>query len=30
MATKNLEEKIQSAGGDIVGMMRKSQIGAYV
>jgi vanillate/3-O-methylgallate O-demethylase len=27
---KNLEEKIKAAGGDIVGMMRNSQIGAYV
>ena len=30
MAIRNLEEKIQAAGGDIVGMMRNSQIGAYV
>jgi vanillate/3-O-methylgallate O-demethylase len=30
MAPRNLEEKIQAAGGDNVGMMRNSQIGAYV
>src|SRR2546430_13279213 len=29
MAFKNLEEKIQAAG-DVVGMLRNSQIGAYV
>jgi vanillate/3-O-methylgallate O-demethylase len=30
MAFKNLEEKIQASKGDIVGMLRNSQIGAYV
>ena len=30
MAYKNLEEAIQASGGDVVGMLRNSQIGAYV
>ena len=30
MAYKNLEEAIQASGGNIVKMMRNSQIGAYV
>ena len=30
MAFKNLEEKIQASKGDVVGMLRNSQIGAYV
>ena len=30
MAYKNLEEAIQASSGNIVKMMRNSQIGAYV
>jgi vanillate/3-O-methylgallate O-demethylase len=30
MAYKNLEEAIQASGGNVVGMLRNSQIGAYV